>query len=270
MARLKRPQKRKAPPPRKLARYRAKRRFDVTPEPQGKRTRSKTGGALAYLIQKHAARRLHYDFRLELDGVLLSWAVTRGPSLDPADRRLAVHVEDHPLEYGGFEGTIPLGEYGGGTVMLWDRGSWEPVGDPRAGLAAGKLKIKLFGARLKGGWTLVRMRGRAQDKGRDNWLLIKERDAYAKPGRGDALLQSANKSVVSCKTMEQIAKSKASEAWVSDHAEECGRTVARKTERKIPAARGVAESGEVAKLRRNQGGAPRRKKAGAKRKRARG
>ena len=242
MARQTRKQNGKAAAPRKLARYRAKRRFAVTPEPKGKSARSKTAGALAYLIQKHAARRLHYDFRLELGGVLLSWAVTKGPSLDPADKRLAVHVEDHPLEYGGFEGTIPAGEYGGGTVMLWDRGSWEPVGDPKAGMAAGKLKFKLFGARLKGGWVLVRMRGRGEDKGRDNWLLIKERDDYARPGRGDALLQSATKSVASGKTMDQIAKSKSSKALGSDHAEESGRAVARKAERKIPAVRAAKAS----------------------------
>ena len=117
------------------------------------------------MVQKHAARRLHYDLRLELDGTLKSWAVPQGPSLDPAERRLAVHVEDHPLDYGGFEGVIPKGEYGGGTVMLWDRGSWEALGDPAADYAAGKLKFRLHGERLQGGWTLVRM-GAARPRAR--------------------------------------------------------------------------------------------------------
>src|SRR3981081_1684783 len=117
--------------------------------------------------------RLHYDFRLELDGVLLSWAVTKGPSLNPSDKRLAVRTEDHPLSYGTFEGTIPKGQYGGGAVMLWDRGSWEPKGDPHAGLKKGHLAFTLHGERLKGGWDLVRMRG---DGKRENWLLIKEAD----------------------------------------------------------------------------------------------
>src|SRR3989337_1508264 len=130
-----------------LAEYRRKRDFAKTAEPAGKRARSKGN---SFVVQKHDATRLHYDFRLELDGVLLSWAVTRGPSLDPADRRLAVQTEDHPLDYGDFEGTIPKGEYGGGTVMLWDRGYWEPEGDPRAGLKKGDLKFTLDGERMKG------------------------------------------------------------------------------------------------------------------------
>jgi bifunctional non-homologous end joining protein LigD len=152
--------------PGRLERYRAKRDFARTPEPSGyaKRRAPLTRAALAFVVHKHAARRLHYDLRLELDGTLKSWAVPQGPSLDPAERRLAVHVEDHPLDYGGFEGTIPKGEYGGGTVMLWDRGSWEPLGDPAADYAAGKLKFRLRGERLRGGWTLVRMRGKARDK----------------------------------------------------------------------------------------------------------
>lgn len=196
----------------KLAHYAAKRDFTRTPEPQA---RSARGSANAYLIQKHAARRLHYDFRLELDGVLKSWAVTKGPSLDPADRRLAVHVEDHPLAYGDFEGVIPQGQYGGGTVMLWDRGTWEPVGDPRTAYAAGKLKFILKGKRLKGGWTLVRMRGRAGGEERDNWLLIKERDDYARPGSGDALTNRITTSAASGKTMDQIAGAKHRKVWQS-------------------------------------------------------
>src|SRR5246127_5022377 len=131
---------------RKLAKYRAKRDFAKTTEPSGDAAKASSGHS--YLIQKHAARRLHFDFRLELDGVLKSWAVTKGPSLDPADKRLAVHVEDHPLAYGNFEGTIPAGQYGAGTVMVWDRGAWESVGDPRKGYGEGKLKFILHGRHL--------------------------------------------------------------------------------------------------------------------------
>ena len=143
--------------------------------------------------------------------------MTRGPSLDPADRRLAVHVEDHPLAYGTFEGTIPAGQYGGGTVMVWDYGSWEPLGDPRKSYAEGKLKFVLHGRHLKGGWTLVRMRGRAQEEGRDNWLLIKERDDFARPGNGNALVDEVDKSALSRKTMEQLERSGAQ--WISNRAE---------------------------------------------------
>jgi bifunctional non-homologous end joining protein LigD len=156
-----------------LQNYRRKRNFHKTPEPQGKVTRG--GRGLSFVIQKHAARRLHYDFRLEVNGVLASWAIPKGPSLDPKQRRLAVHVEDHPLEYGSFEGTIPQGQYGAGSVLLWDRGTWIPEGDPAEGLRKGKLKFRLAGEKLRGGWTLVRMKGRnSGDK--ENWLLIKERD----------------------------------------------------------------------------------------------
>ena len=159
-----------------LSAYQAKRDFKSTPEPRGKIKRTK--GRL-YLIQKHDATRLHYDFRLELDGVLLSWAVTRGPSLNPADKRLAVHVEDHPVEYGGFEGVIPTG-YGAGTVMLWDRGVWAPQGDPHEGLKKGNFKFVLAGERLNGGFALIRLRPRAGETSkRENWLLIKERDQWA-------------------------------------------------------------------------------------------
>ena len=155
--------------------YRAKRRFAKTPEPKGRKSRRQ--GRL-FTMQKHAARRLHYDLRLELDGVLLSWAVTRGPSLDPTVKRLAVRTEDHPVDYATFEGNIPKGEYGAGTVLLWDRGTWEPESDPRAGLAAGKLAFKLHGERLSGSWALVRMRAKDNEK-RENWLLLKHADAAA-------------------------------------------------------------------------------------------
>jgi bifunctional non-homologous end joining protein LigD len=192
----------------KLAKYRAKRDFSKTREPRGdKRVASARG--LRFIIQKHAASRLHYDFRLELDGVLKSWAVTRGPSLDPKDKRLAVEVEDHPLEYGDFEGTIAEGQYGGGTVMLWDRGYWKPEGDasPQASLAAGELKFTLAGERLKGSWVLVRMKRDRTGSKRNNWLLIKHRDAESVPQDGDAIL-AEDRSVASGRTMSEIAAGK--------------------------------------------------------------
>ena len=185
-----------------LAHYRQKRDFTKTPEPKGAPV-AKAGKR--YLIQKHDATRLHYDFRLELDGVLKSWAVTRGPSLDPQVKRLAVEVEDHPVSYGSFEGIIPKGQYGGGTVMLWDEGSWEPVGDPHDGLKKGKLVFKLHGKRLTGEWTLVRMHDDEKNKGRHNWLLIKHSDEVARVGDNDKLLTKNITSIVSKRTMEKIA-----------------------------------------------------------------
>ncbi len=187
-----------------LARYHAKRDFKATPEPRG-RVGRRTAGPLRYVIQKHAASHLHYDFRLELDGVLLSWAVPKGPSVDPADKRLAMHVEDHPVEYGGFEGTIPSGQYGGGTVMLWDRGTWTPQGDPQKGLAAGNLKFELDGEKLHGGWALVRTHGGYGGNGKEAWLLIKERDAWARPGAGSAIVDGEDRSVASGRDMGAIA-----------------------------------------------------------------
>jgi bifunctional non-homologous end joining protein LigD len=158
-----------------LQTYRTKRHFDVTPEPRGAQRRGKGD---AFVIQKHAARRLHYDLRLELDGVMKSWAVTKGPSLVPGEKRLAVHVEDHPVEYNQFEGTIPQGEYGGGTVMIWDRGRWIPEGDPRAGYRKGRLSFRLEGEKLSGRWHLIRMRGKG--RGKEQWLLIKASDDNAR------------------------------------------------------------------------------------------
>ena len=157
-----------------LETYRKKRDFSRTPEPDGSKAANRKGQKLSFVIQKHEATRLHYDFRLELDGVLKSWAVTKGPSLNPADKRLAVRTEDHPLDYGHFEGVIPDG-YGAGTVMLWDQGEWIPRGDPHEGLEKGSLKFELKGERLTGGWALVLMKGKSSKK-RENWLLIKERD----------------------------------------------------------------------------------------------
>jgi bifunctional non-homologous end joining protein LigD len=189
----------------RLQEYRSKRDFSRTAEPVGQRRPSKRGRR--YLIQKHDARRLHYDIRLEHDGVLLSWACPKGPSLDPADKRLAVRVEDHPVEYGSFEGTIPEGEYGAGTVMLWDQGTWEPLGDVDQGLAEGKLKFRLHGRRLTGGWTLVRLRRRRKKDRGDNWLLIKERDEAARTN-GEALLEQQTRSIRSGRTMEEISRGK--------------------------------------------------------------
>jgi bifunctional non-homologous end joining protein LigD len=188
----------------KLARYQSMRDFAKTQEPSGEET-VQPSKRYRFVIQKHAATRLHYDFRLELDGTFKSWAVTKGPSMDPADRRLAVEVEDHPLDYGDFEGTIPKGQYGGGTVMLWDRGYWEPEPgtDPHEGLKKGDLKIVMDGDRLKGGFVLVRMQRRPKER-HDNWLLIKHRDEYAVDTNGMALVEETKTSVASGRTMEEI------------------------------------------------------------------
>ena len=188
-----------------LTPYRAKRDFEVTSEPQGGEA---VAGRLAFVIQKHAASHLHYDFRLELDGTLKSWAVPKGPSLDPADKRMAVHVEDHPLDYGGFEGTIPAGQYGAGSVIVWDNGTWEPIGDPVRGLRDGKLKFRLHGRKLHGGWTLVRMRGRDGER-QEPWLLIKERDEAARAAAQYSIVETEPKSVLSDRTIDEAPKVKA-------------------------------------------------------------
>jgi len=198
-----------------LARYHEKRDFRATPEPRGHVGRRKAK-VLTYLIQKHAASHLHYDFRLELNGVLLSWAVPKGPSLDPGDRRLAMHVEDHPLEYGGFEGTIPKGQYGGGTVMLWDRGTWEPVGDPAEGYRKGHLKFDLRGQKLKGRWALVKMHGGKYGGGKSEpWLLIKDSDEAAAHGTRAHIVETEPDSVLTGRSIEQIAGGDSRE-WRSD------------------------------------------------------
>jgi bifunctional non-homologous end joining protein LigD len=191
----------------KLSTYRAKRDFKVTAEPSGE-AKIAASPRLRYVIQKHDATRLHYDLRLEYDGVFKSWAVTKGPSLDPADKRLAVEVEDHPLDYGDFEGTIPEGQYGGGTVMLWDRGYWapEPGATVAEGLKKGDLKVVFVGERLQGSWVLVRMNRDRERSKRTNWLLIKHRDDYAHPGDHDALLTDNATSVASGREMGQIAR----------------------------------------------------------------
>jgi bifunctional non-homologous end joining protein LigD len=215
-----------------LSEYKRKRDFSKTAEPAGKVGRKK-GKALRFVVQKHDATRLHYDFRLELDGVLMSWAVTKGPSTNPADKRLAVHVEDHPLDYGGFEGTIPKGEYGGGTVMLWDEGTWEPLGDPHEAMAKGDIKFTLKGKRMKGEWVLVHMKGRdTQRRGgaaRENWLLIKHRDKYAT--EDDGLTEKFTTSVETGRDLEGIAK---------------GLKSRKKAAKEAPAKRVWTKSGEVA------------------------
>lgn len=187
-----------------LTTYREKRNFKVSPEPAGKKS-SPAGSkqALRYVIQKHRATQLHYDFRLELNGVLLSWAVPKGPSLDPTVKRLAMEVEDHPVEYGDFEGVIPEGEYGGGTVMVWDTGKWAPESeDVEAALKKGDLKFTLHGKKLKGSWVLVRTRGFGS-KADKSWLLIKHRDAFAAPGE---ITLEEPRSVLSGRLLAEIAR----------------------------------------------------------------
>jgi len=188
-----------------LEQYHAKRDFRKTAEPAGKVTRGKQAGGI-FVVQKHAATRLHYDFRLEHDGVLWSWAVTRGPSLDPHEKRLAVHVEDHPIDYASFEGTIPKGQYGGGSVIVWDEGRWTPDGDPAQGMKKGHIDFELEGHKLNGRWHLVRLRPRPGEK-RYNWLLIKSDDAAARPG--EDVLADEPKSVKSGLTIEEVGEGKA-------------------------------------------------------------
>jgi bifunctional non-homologous end joining protein LigD len=194
---------------RQLERYRSMRDFQITTEPRGSSNGSgrgaETAQELPFVIQKHAATRLHYDFRLGWHGVLKSWAVTKGPSFNPADKRLAVQVEDHPMEYGGFEGTIPKSQYGGGTVMVWDFGSWKPLDDVDRALAAGHLKFELDGKKLKGRWALVRMHGPRERADKPNWLLIKDRDEYARAEDDPCITEEAPLSAMTHRSLEQIA-----------------------------------------------------------------
>lgn len=185
-----------------LEAYRKMRDFEATPEPRG--GQRKRSGKPTFVIQKHAARRLHYDLRLEMDGVLKSWAVTRGPSLVPGEKRLSVHVEDHPLDYGSFEGPIPEGQYGAGTVIVWDNGTWSPVGDPAKGYAKGHLEFNLHGQKLTGHWHLIRMRGKSGER-RENWLLIKGEDSSARSKRDPDILKARPESVTSGRTLEEVA-----------------------------------------------------------------
>jgi bifunctional non-homologous end joining protein LigD len=191
---------------RQLERYRSMRDFHATSEPRG-RLPAGARNALPFVVQKHAATRLHYDFRLGWRGVLKSWAVAKGLSFYPGDKRLAVQVEDHPIEYGGFEGTIPKGQYGGGSVMVWDFGDWEPDGDADEGFRKGHLKFELRGARLKGRWALVRMHGAADRNGKANWLLIKEKDSFARAQGELAVTVEFADSAVTHRSMDEIARS---------------------------------------------------------------
>ncbi|WP_247410879.1 DNA ligase D, partial [Bradyrhizobium sp. 23] len=238
----------------KLSKYRQKRDFEKTPEPSGK-TAVAPSKQRRFVIQKHDASRLHYDLRLEFDGVFKSWAVTKGPSLDPHDKRLAVEVEDHPLDYGDFEGTIPEGQYGGGTVMLWDRGTWESD-DPERGFKKGDLKFTLHGEKLHGSWVLVRMRNDRTGGKRTNWLLIKHRDEYVREGADNDILEE-DKSVASGRAMDQIAegkgrapkpfmlakgtKAKADAVWQSNRADEAKERTVK------PAPRAALKTGKTVK-----------------------
>ncbi len=186
-----------------LDEYKKKRRFSVTPEPSGEKTRRRRGKALGYVIQKHRASHLHYDFRLEWNGTLLSWAVPKGPSLDPSVKRMAMQVEDHPIEYATFEGVIPEGEYGGGTVMVWDSGTWVPeVADVDASLRKGDLKFSLQGKKLRGSWVLVRLRPRGRET-KPAWLLIKHRDERASE---EDITEKEPRSAVSKRLLIEIAR----------------------------------------------------------------
>lgn len=211
----------------KLAKYRSMRDFSRTSEPSGKTTTAKSGHG--FVIQQHAARRMHYDFRLELDGVLLSWSIPKGPSLSPAERRLAVRTEDHPLDYADFEGVIPKGEYGGGTVVVWDRGTWEPEEDARAALAKGKLTFSLHGEKLRGRWHLIRTRS---DGKAENWLLFKGRDEAANDKID--ITQAEPASVLSGRTVDEVAAAP-ERVWHSSRA--AAPTVAEKRAAKIAAAK---------------------------------
>jgi bifunctional non-homologous end joining protein LigD len=195
-----------------LKEYQRKRDFEKTSEPKGKVAPSPTGRI--FVVQKHAARRLHYDLRLEMDGVLKSWAVPKGPSYDPAEKRLAVQVEDHPIDYGEFEGIIEPGEYGAGTVMLWDRGTWTPVGDLKKALAKGHLMFSLDGEKLKGIWNLVRIRGKEDEEGKTNWLLMKSTEDEAAHRQGPDVTEEKPDSVKTGRSLEEI-KALREDKWVS-------------------------------------------------------
>jgi bifunctional non-homologous end joining protein LigD len=214
--------------PGSLSNYWKKRDFGITSEPRGEVARP--GKRLSYVIQKHAASRLHYDFRLELDGTLVSWAVPKGPSLDPHVRRMAVHVEDHPLSYAGFEGVIPKGQYGAGTVEVWDRGAWLPIGDPREGLRKGKLKFEMDGEKLRGVWNLVRI-NKSKDERQEPWLLIKENDEEARPATEYDIVSELPESVLS----KPAAKGRK-------------QTVAKRANAKQPKDAGIPPQAEPAKL----------------------
>src|SRR5687767_10312662 len=238
-----------------LREYHRKRDFAVTPEPRGEEVPEREG-ARSFVIQKHAASHLHYDFRLEMEGVLKSWAVPKGPSFDPADKRLAMQTEDHPIDYGGFEGIIPAGEYGGGTVVLWDQGTWEPIEDPHKGLRAGSLKFRLNGRKLQGRWALVKIKGRDARDDEKTWLLIKEKDEFVRPSAEWSVTEAHPESVTTGRTLEEIARDK-DRVWHSNRAD--GKT-ARPKGRFAARARARAPAVDVAAIAAEVPGA--RKRAG--------
>lgn len=201
----------------RLAEYRAKRDFSKTTEPAGQVAPRRSPKRARFVIQKHDASQLHYDLRLEIDGVFKSWAVPKGPSWNPANKRLAVHVEDHPLEYGTFEVTIPKDEYGGGTVMLWDKGTYTLFEgeDPLQAYESGVLKIQFQGERMKGKWALIRMHKKGEPEQNKNWLLIKEKDDAMRTDGKDITEQFVT-SVKTGRTMKQIADDKSSATWSTD------------------------------------------------------
>src|SRR6185437_12352077 len=240
-----------------LKTYRAKRRFEVSAEPRGSGARKR---GHAFVIQKHAARRLHYDLRLELDGVMKSWAVTRGPSLVPDEKRLAVQVEDHPIDYNKFEGTIPKGEYGGGTVMIWDRGSWQPEGDPHKGLAKGHLNFALRGEKLQGNWHLVRMHRKSGEK-RDNWLLVKAHDDAERRVRDGDILEEEPFSVTTGRNMDEIAEGTPKQKGKR-------RTARARSQRTIPKAKSARAPRTLVRALQSKSGAVRSKSSVAKDKHA--
>lgn len=213
-----------------LEEYQRKRNFDVTAEPPARVGTSATGRS--FVVQKHAARQLHYDFRLELDGVLKSWSVPKGPCFDPSAKRLAVAVEDHPIDYGDFEGIIPAGQYGGGTVLLWDRGTWQPVGDANASLAAGHLKFDLFGEKLRGRWALIRLKPRRGESDR-NWLLVKDRDGHALAENEWSVTEARPESVATGRDLPAIATD-ADRVWHSNRDRPNAATVAGAREAAMP------------------------------------
>ena len=228
----------------KLSEYRKKRHFSVTPEPQGAGNAQKKGDeSLIYAVQKHMASHLHYDFRLEWRGVLLSWAVPKGPSLDPAVKRLAMQTEDHPVEYADFEGVIPAGQYGAGTVMLWDRGTWQPESaDVDASLQAGEIKFTLHGKKLQGSWVLVRTRGFGKNPPRSAWLLIKHRDQYAST---KDVTQEEPRSVASQRLLADIARDEGGDIERASKGDPAGKG---RTHTEREAGREDASSGEGGRL----------------------